>query len=679
MKKESQPGPEAPAPDPEPTHSDQQILTDLLDSVRDVVWTTTGDGDRFLFINSAVEHVYGLTREAFKQNPLIWLEVVHPEDRERVQRESKRLNQGASSVELEYRILRPDGSVRWLRDRKITIRDAEGRMLRLGGIAADITDSKGAEELLWTQHEQLERDFATRTEQLRRAEKKYRSLVENAGDPIYSISPQGEIISLNEAWERTTGHPREQWVGAAFGPLVHPDDGELTERSFLAALAGEPCVYEARYQAANGKYRLAEHSLAPQLDADGRVTEVIGVARDITDRRKMQREQRQFEERMQQIQKLESLGLLAGGIAHDFNNLLMGVLGEADLALEDLDGDAPLRPSLETIRAAAQRLAEMANQMLAYSGRGRFTVVRTDLNTVVVEMVRLLRSSLSKKVTLACELSEEPLQLEADTSQLDQVVMNLITNAAEAMDAAGGCVQIRSTATLLEQPLLPEGWPGEPLSPGRYLVLEVSDSGAGMDRQLLSRIFEPFFTSKATGRGLGLAAVFGIVRGHSGAIEVESRPGEGSTFRVYFHPADEQAIAPTPDADEGSGLLRGSGTVLVVDDELVARRVAREILDQAGYTVLTAQDGQEGLELLQAHEGPVQLVVLDLTMPRLDGPATFRELRRRWPALAVVVTSGYDERQASPQMLRQATFLQKPYQAAALTRAVRRALNNSTT
>jgi PAS domain S-box-containing protein len=656
---------------------DRQILTDLLDAVRDVVWITTGDGGAFLFINSAVEQVYGLTREVFMANPMIWLDVVHPEDRERVQRESDPLGLGASSVELEYRIIWPDGSIRWLRDRKIEIRDAQGRALRLGGIAADITDTKGAEELLRGQHEQLERDFAARTEQLRRAEKKYRSLFENAGDPIYSITPQGEIAALNEAWERTTGHPREAWIGQPFGPIVHPEELQLTQRCFQAALAGEPCVFEARYRAADGRYRLAEHTLAPQIDSGGQVIEVVGIARDITERRTMQREQRQFDERMQQIQKLESLGLLAGGIAHDFNNLLMGVLGEADLALVDLPVDAPLRPPLETIRDSAQHLADMANQMLAYSGKGQFLVTRMDLSTVVFEMVRLLRSSLSKQVTLSCELCDAPLQLEADASQLRQVVMNLITNAAEAMEAAGGSVQIRTAATVLEQALLPEGWPGEPLDPGRYLVLEVSDAGAGMDSQTLSRIFEPFFTSKATGRGLGLAAVFGIIRGHGGAIEVESQPGEGTTFRVYFRSADEPGqVSPSGhDADVDAELVRGSETVLVVDDEPVALRVASEILVRAGYTVLTAADGQEALELLGARERQVQLVVLDLTMPRLDGPATFRELHRRWPTLRVIVTSGYGQVQVSSQMRREATFLQKPYRAAPFTRAVRRALS----
>jgi PAS domain S-box-containing protein len=652
--------------------ADPQLLGGLLAAVRDVVWTSTADG-RFLFINDATETVYGRPRETFLTSPEVWLEAVHPEDRARVAEASAALSQGAEALELEYRIIWPDGSVRWLRDRKTAIRDAEGRVVQLGGIAADITPSKDAEVLLRSQHEQLEREFTARTEQLRGAEQRYRNLFENAGDPMYSLDPQGQIAALNSAWERVTGHRREAWVGQSFVPLVHPEDLPATRARFEAALGGEPQLYEARYRAADGAYRLAEHTLAPQQGTDGAVTEIIGVARDITARREAEVEQRRIEQHLQQIQKLESLGLLAGGIAHDFNNLLVGVLCEADLALQDLPADAPLRESLETIIASAKRLADMANQMLAYSGKGRFMVARVDLSDVVREMVRLLRTSLPKKITLACDLCREPLEIEADTGQLQQVVMNLIINAAEATGDAGGTVQIRTGTTCLEQELLPAGWPGEQLAPGRYLVLEVTDAGDGMDGEILERIFEPFFSSKAAGRGLGLAAVLGIVRGHGGAIEVHSAPGQGSTFRALLRPAtgrregEEEPARPV-------ALPSGSGVVLVVDDEPLVRGIARRILVRAGYSVVTAEDGQEALELLEARDGAVDLVLLDLTMPRLDGPDTFRELRRRWPELPLIVASGYDQRQLPEEMLECCTFLHKPYRATVLAEAVQLAL-----
>jgi PAS domain S-box-containing protein len=577
-------------------------------------------------------------------------------------------------LELEYRVVWPDGSVRWLRDRKVALRDAEGNVVQLGGIAADITAQKDAELLLRAQHAQLESEFAARTEQLRRAEKRYRNLFESAGDPMYSLTPQGEIAELNHSWERVTGHRREAWIGRSFEPLVHHDDLALTRAHFEGALAGEPQLYEARYRAADGEYRVAEHTLAPQQDVDGVVTEIIGVARDITARRVAEEEQRRIEQHLQQIQKLESLGLLAGGIAHDFNNLLMGVLCEADLALLDLPPGAPTREPLETILTTAQRLADMANQMLAYSGKGRFVIQRVDLSDVVREMVRLLRASLPKKVTLICDLAEEPLQLEADTSQLQQVVMNLITNAGEALGDAGGEVKIRTSEQTLEQELRPAGWPGEPLAPGRYLVLEVTDAGAGMDPKTQERIFEPFFSSKAAGRGLGLAAVLGIVRGHGGAIEVRSVPGQGSTFRTLLRPGErvDETAAELAQGNDTT-LERGTGTVLVVDDEPVARGVARDMLIRLGYSTLTARDGQEALELL-ARDGGVDLVLLDLTMPRLDGPNTYRALRRRWPKLPVVFTSGYNHGQLPKEMGERGLFLKKPYRAAVLAEAVRKAL-----
>jgi CheY-like chemotaxis protein len=372
---------------------------------------------------------------------------------------------------------------------------------------------------------------------------------------------------------------------------------------------------------------------------------------------------------MLQVQKLESLGVLAGGIAHDFNNLLMTILGNADLALADLPEHSAARESLSDIVRASRRAADLCRQMLAYSGKGRFCVEPVSLNDLIEEMAHLLVVSISKKVTLQCRFADNLPYVDGDATQLRQIVMNLITNASEAIEAEAGVVTL---ATGIED-CGPDGPAGtvaqERLPGGPYVYVEVRDTGCGMEPETLARIFDPFFTTKFTGRGLGLAAVLGIVRGHKGAIRVKSELGQGTTFRVLF-PADTK-FHPTETGPAdlwAAPAPRISGVILLVDDEPGVREVAGRMLATAGFEVAIAASGAEAVDIVREAPERIACVLLDLTMPQMDGEETLVRLRAVRGDLPVVISSGYSEQEIVRRFAgRNLTgFIQKPYVRAQL-------------
>jgi signal transduction histidine kinase/ActR/RegA family two-component response regulator len=392
-------------------------------------------------------------------------------------------------------------------------------------------------------------------------------------------------------------------------------------------------------------------------------------------RREIEERQR-AEEKMRHVQKLESLGVLAGGIAHDFNNLLVGVLGNVDLALRRTPPDAEVRPRLEQVEAAARRGAELCRELLAYSGHSRRVVAPLDLSCVVREMAHILQVSISKSARLQLSLGDAVPLVEADGAQLRQVVMNLIMNASDALGDRNGVITV-TTGTRL--------WPGGPMAggvlsgdlpSGNVAFLEVGDTGCGMDAATRERIFDPFLTTKFAGRGLGLAAVLGIARSHRWALVVDSAPGQGASFKVIFPPAADQTRLLPLDQSPPRPCPVGRGTVLVVDDEPAVREVAEEMLGELGFDALTAQDGVGALDVLKARGGSLACVILDLTMPRMGGAETLRELRALYPALPVIVSSGYDEGDVSQRLADRgaAAFIQKPFDTDALQRTLTEAL-----
>jgi signal transduction histidine kinase len=385
---------------------------------------------------------------------------------------------------------------------------------------------------------------------------------------------------------------------------------------------------------------------------------------------------REAEERMQHAQKLESLGVLAGGIAHDFNNLLVGILGNASLAREEMASDAPGAAALRQVEATARRASELTRQLLAYSGKGRFVVEPTDLSELVRDLGQLLGVTVSKKARIVFDCAEGLPRVDCDATQIRQVVMNLMANASDAIGDGDGTVTLRTGLMQADRDWLAETWIDDGLQPGPYVFVEVQDSGAGMDEATQRRIFDPFFSTKGAGRGLGLAAVLGIVRGHRGAIRLQSEPGRGSTVRVLFPPATprrdlsgEFSVPPRSWRPAAGAPARAAArTILFADDEETVRSVASRVLERHGYQVIQAADGRQALELFLQRESEIDLVLLDLSMPELGGEEVLREMRRLGRDVPAVLSSGYSEQELRARKSRQgvSAFLQKPWSASEL-------------
>jgi two-component system, cell cycle sensor histidine kinase and response regulator CckA len=406
-----------------------------------------------------------------------------------------------------------------------------------------------------------------------------------------------------------------------------------------------------------------------KFDVEGH-PHLMFISVDISGKKRLEQENKLIEAQMLHVQKLESLGIMAGGIAHDFNNILMVVLGNADLALMRLAPDSPARENLEQIEHAASRAADLARQMLAYSGKGRFVIENLDLTRIVAEMAQMLEVSISKKVVLRYDFAKDLPAINGDATQLRQVILNLVINASEAIGDNSGVIAISTSSMECDRAYLTDAWIDDRLPEGQYLILEVADTGCGIDPEIIPKIFDPFFTTKFTGRGLGMAAVLGIVRGHKGAIKIRSEKGKGTTFKLLI-PA-LQVAADRQLSSVYEGLWKGRGTVLLVDDEENIRSIGEEMLQALGFQVLTASDGRDAIEVFARNE-EISCVLLDLTMPELDGEQTLRELRRLKPEVRVIISSGYNEQEVSERFVGkdQAGFIQKPYNLAEMSRKLR--------
>ncbi len=405
---------------------------------------------------------------------------------------------------------------------------------------------------------------------------------------------------------------------------------------------------------------------------------LLAVILDTTQREREEEERLKLEVQVQQAQKLESLGVLAGGIAHDFNNLLVSILGNADLAEQELSPVSPAMTSIKEIETAAVRAAELCRQMLAYSGKGKFVIEPIDLNEVVEEMTHLLDVSISKKAVIKYNLAHNLPAIEVDVTQIRQVIMNLITNASDAIGDKSGVISISTGAMNCDMEYLDKVYLKEGLAEGLYVYLEVADTGCGMDEKAMAKLFDPFFTTKFTGRGLGLAAALGIVRGHSGAIKVYSDLGKGTTFKFLIPASTERSVDLRISKRDDAKAWKGEGTILLVDDEETVLAVGKRLLEAANFSVVTASDGHEALELFHEHMDEIKCVLLDMTMPRMDGEETYRELRRIRDDVPVILSSGYNEQEVTSRFVGKglAGFIQKPYRLVELKAKIREVLRD---
>lgn len=626
----------------------------LVENSTDMVVKVDAE-NRFLYVSPSYCDLFGKSREELLGRT--FMPLVHQDDRQATAKAMAQLAHPPYSVYMEQRAMTRQGW-RWLAWADKAVLDGQGKVQAVVGVGRDITDRKLAEEAL------------------RESEQRFRSLSEAAPLGVFLTDAQGGVVYANPYWERLSGLSAEASAQEGWARLVAPDAREqiLSEwRTTVAQrkdfLVDIPIVRE------DGGERWIRVHAAVMRSQEGQFRGYVGVVEDITERKLSEQQRDLLEIQIRNAQKLESLGVLAGGIAHDFNNLLVAVLGNADLAMMDLPTDSPARQSLLEIRRAATRAADLTSQMLAYSGRGRYEVTSQDLNALVREMGNLLSVSLSPNVKVQYELAEPLAPVEADASQMRQALMNLVTNAAEAIGDRAGTVTIRTRQ---------EDWPGgvapdshlqEELPAGRYVVLEVADTGCGMSEETKARLFDPFYTTKFPGRGLGLAALLGIVRSHHGTVQVISSLGQGSTLRVLL-PAHEPCAASAVAGGEPVAARCEGATVLLVDDMQSVRDVGRLMLQRQGYEVLTAGHGLEALEILHQRRGRVDAVLLDLTMPRMSGEQTLQEIRKHWPGLPVLLCSGYMEAEAIGRFegMALAGFIHKPFELQELAQKVRGAL-----
>ncbi|HEX6615395.1 MAG TPA: response regulator [Gemmatimonadales bacterium] len=545
-----------------------------------------------------------------------------------------------------------------------------GRWFRLS-VSSSSSGNRSPQGLAWvfadvTAHKRAEAELLASRAQLQ--------FITDAA-PVYiaHCDADGRYRFVNRTYAERFGRPLDDIIGRSIREVVGEEGYRQLLPHMQRVLRGEPVEFEVEVNYPVLGQRRMHCTYVPEPGAGGSTAGFLAVIADVT-------EWRRNEEALRHTQKLESIGVLAGGVAHDFNNLLTGILGNASLALRTLPGSHPAAQLIADVVRGSERAAALTAQLLAYAGKGRFHLERIDLAHLVHDITALIRTLIPRNVEVVLDLAEPLPEVIADAGQLQQVVMNLVINAGEAIGERPGSVRVDVHAGQVGAEELRARFAIFDLAPGRYVRLEVTDDGCGMTEETLAQVFEPFFTTKFLGRGLGLAATLGIVRSHHGGIAVSSAPGQGSRITVLL---PEAPLAAPNDAErpaESSEDMAPRGTILVVDDEELVRAVARAALTRRGYAVLEAATGREALELMQRHHGDIALVLLDMTMPVMSGGEAAQRIRREWRDLPIVATSGYGEDEAMRRFTGTdvSAFLQKPYKEQQLLALVRAVLGRAT-
>lgn len=506
----------------------------------------------------------------------------------------------------------------------------------------------------------------------------YKTLVENISLGITLINSDFEIVAVNNTQAKLLNKPAHELIGKkCFEEYVKRDEACEYCPGIKAMQSGRPEEIITNVIRDDGSRFTARFQAFP-VSSDGEPTGFIEIVEDITERLSADEEKQHLEKQIQHTQKLESLGVLAGGIAHDFNNLLMAILGNADLALLEIPETSPAKRNILEIEKASRRAADLCNQMLAYSGKGKFMTHAINISTVVEEMTQMLEVSISKNVVLKYHFAENLPLINADASQLRQVIMNLIINASESIEGKSGVVSITTGAMDCDREYLNNTFIDEHLEEGLYVYVEVADTGCGMNEETIASLFDPFFTTKFTGRGLGMSAVLGIVRGHKGGIKVYSEVGQGTTFKMLFPAAQSTTTENGKVKQDKEDEWKGTGTILLVDDDETVRAVGKQMLERLGFTVLVAEDGLKGVGAFRQQPDDIDCVLLDLMMPHMNGDEAYREMRRIRPDVSAILSSGYSEKEVTQRFAGKglAGFIQKPYTLAALREKLQKVFNN---
>ncbi len=643
---------------------ERAFLRQVIDAVPGFVCVKNLEGG-FDLANKALAEAYGATVEELTGRKDADFIKNEEEMQQFLQDDREVILQHKSKYIPEEKITYANGQEHWLSTIKVPLLQANGECAQLLAVATDITERKQAEAAL------------------RESEEKFRAFVETSNDWVWAMDIEGRHTYSNGKINDIIGYAPEEILQFEAMDIVHPDDVAATQTLLKECIAEKKgwARFVVRFRHKNGSYRWIESGAVPVLDNQGHLTGFRGTDRDITDRVQAENQRIEMERRLLQSQKLESLGVLAGGIAHDFNNLLMAILGNLDMALMDLPPTGSVRICIEEAIQATNRATILTRQMLAYSGKGRFIMEPLNLKDFLKENAALFHSMAPKTATLEMRLDPAPALIKADPVQLQQIVTNLLLNAAEALGESSGGITLRTGTCACGEDDLGKSRLDEKPSAGEFVFLEVSDTGCGMDEDTLRRMFEPFFSTKFPGRGLGLAAVLGIVRGHNGAIFVNTAVRQGTTVRVLF-----PAIGHVNSAKDGNSATPSQGPpepssryVLVVDDEEAIRNLCAAFVRRLGYQVITAADGAEALTLFEQHRSGIVCVLLDLTMPRMDGVNTFKRLKRLEPNVKVILCSGYNEHEAMQRFTREglAGFIQKPYRLKALTEKLQHILREA--
>ena len=590
---------------------------------------------RLVEVNGAFCRMLGYSRTELLQ--LTFVQVTHPEDVQKNLRLDDRLVAGEPDpARLEKRYIRKDGTVVVATLDIGLIRDERGVPEYFVAQVADITDRRRAEAELLAHQQQLA------------------TILAHTPVVLFALDARGVYTLCEGAGLAALGRRPGETVGQSAFDLyaARPD----IVGDFKRGLAGETFTSQREYNGA-----VFELRGTPLRESDGRVSGVIGVALDITARAQAACEREKMERKLLEVQKLESLGVLAGGVAHDFNNLLTSILGNAGLVRLALGESSPVLGNLGQIEQASQTAASLCQQLLAYAGRGQLNPTPVELSPLVRDTTDLLRVSVGNQARLQFDLAPDLPPISADAARIRQILLNLVLNAAESVGSREGLIKVATRRQRFDHPV-PGPGPGLELAPGDYVCLEVADNGPGLDAATQQRVFDPFFSTKGPGRGLGLAAARGIMRSHHGTLLLASQPEHGTRFTLVF-PPDVQPAAPVKSGAARGCAWRGSGSVLVVDDEEAVRSTAAQMIAYFGYEVTQAASGQQALDLARQRQNPFDLVLLDLTMPGMDGFATFAALRQLRPDQRIVVFSGYSAQDARQRFAGQNLngFLQKPF------------------
>ncbi len=626
----------------------------IAETVQDVFWITDPSTTKVIYISPAFEDLFGIPAEQVYESQRALTDLIHPEDLPRLRAARDELVKG-DRLDAEFRIVRPDGTIRWIRGTGSAVRDEEGTLRRITGSARDITARKEAAEALQERNRLFE------------------SILKHSTDGINIVRRNAKtgalrLVLCNDRYVEMSGRTRKELMGAEdlrefFRPVQIPRLEDITEQ----LRRGRPTRGISSWTRPDGKENHFEY-VGSLIGTEGDELVTLGIDRDITEREKM-------EQHLRNVAKMEAVGKLAGGIAHDFNNQLTVVKGYCDLLLKDTSAEKSTRSAILEILNAAKRAETLTSQLLAFSREQMLRPEVINLNTILNALTGPLGHMISEDIRISIVLGENLANVKADASQIEQAIMNLVVNASDAMPT-GGALTIQTANADLDEDFVRQN-PGA--SVGAHVMLAVTDTGVGIDDETAKHIFEPFFTTKGVGEGtgLGLSMVYGFLKQSGGYVQVQSSPGEGAAFRIYL-PRIDEPVRVHVEALASRRRLKGCETILVAEDEDAVRQLVVNVLSQYGYTVLQAGSAKEALPLGKHYDGPVDLLIADVVMPEMSGPDLHKELSKVRPNIKKLYISGYAEKTIVEQkkLTVGSNLLTKPFRPQQLAQKVRDLLDN---